>query len=128
MTINKKLFKTFPLIISCGIMFSSPVRAEITFPKGNDFTQFGFADPQCDGVLVKCFGLPNNKKYYYNGDADYCIKEDSLGKCIEKGLIIFKTNDENYISAMAELTRIQGIYDKKYKARNIAKVIGYRNC
>lgn len=128
MTINKKLFKTISLMIPLGIMFSSPVKAEIIVPKGNEFTQFGF-DFQCDGTKVICFGLPVNLRFYYNGQADYCVREDSLGKCAESGFINIRTNDENYPLAAEKWVEIQRNYDQKYKNRTEARVAAFTgNC
>jgi RHS repeat-associated protein len=125
MPINKKIFKTFSLMIPLGIMFASPVKAEIIRSKTTDeFTQFGMQNPQCDGIKVHCFGFPNNLRFYYHGSADYCIREDGNGNCAEKGIIVFRTNDEEYPLATAKWVEIQSNYDQKYKTREQTRVVG----
>lgn len=129
MTTNKNFLKALSIIFPLGLMFSSPVNAEMIRNTNTDeFTQFGMKNPQCDGLNVYCFGFPLNSKLYYSTSADYCIREDNAGRCAEKGTVLIHMNDEEYIKAINKFVEIQSKYDKKYKNREEKKVIGYSNC
>jgi RHS repeat-associated protein len=128
MTNNKKLIKALSLIFPFGIMFSSPVNAEIIRSNVDPFEQFGMHDPGCNtNPNVRCFGLPVYHRYYHQGTAEKCIREER-GFCMEKTTISFYTNEENYIAAFAELTAIKKEFDSKYKSREDGRITGYTNC